>query len=95
MRFSWKVFSNTDGVIVTEQQQAAVQSHAQSIMDACKRHDLEALVPYMGEMAVVRAVVRCAGSVVGDQVPEKKGFGDTLMGCCPNGLNLYGRGTGP
>jgi hypothetical protein len=37
----------------------AATSHFQAILDALKRHDLEGLIPYMAELNVVKAVVRC------------------------------------
>lgn len=36
----------------------AASSHATHILELCKKHDLEALIPYMSEMSVVKAVVR-------------------------------------
>lgn len=37
----------------------AATSHFQAILDVLKRHDLEGLIPYMAELNVVKAVVRC------------------------------------
>jgi hypothetical protein len=37
----------------------AATSHFAAILDVLKRHDLEGLIPYMAELNVVKAVVRC------------------------------------
>jgi hypothetical protein len=37
----------------------AATSHFAVILDVLKRHDLEGLIPYMAELNVVKAVVRC------------------------------------
>jgi hypothetical protein len=41
----------------------AATSHFAAILDVLKRHDLEGLIPYMAELNVVKAVVRCVSFV--------------------------------